>query len=1271
MKSKLKVYGLIFSLVVGIFEFSGCSSDSPGEELTPIEDTTTGSDVVVSDTTAPTAPVSVTSLAVNTEQIDLSWAPASDNVTSQVNLVYEICMATDADTCSNFSANYEQASSQNYTQNFSVTGLSSLSKYYFIVRTRDEAGNVSMPSPLVTAVTLSSITTATPVFEPAQGLYNASQTVVISTTTANAKICYTTDNTTPVCGISSCIVGSIYTSSVTLTSSQTLKAGSCAEGYLDSPVNTASYIIDTISPNTPSEGLTAAAVSVSQIDLFWGIASDNISPQSSLVYEICQSEVSGGCDTFVVSHEFFAGNSYWQTASINNLQPLTPYFFRVRTRDEAQNTSIPSNEALAVTLSEYFTGAPVFIPGSGIYGAAQSVEISSDTPGSLICYSADNTTPACGITGCVSGTPYHSAVYINTTAVLKASACAPGYLDSPVSTSHVIIDETPPNAPGSFTAAAFSTSRIDLSWGISTDNVSSQANLIYEICQSNTPVGCSVFTPTYEVSSGVSYTQTFSVSPLTSGTMYYFNVRTRDEAGNTSLPTAEISVSTLTHETTATPSFSSAAGIYNSPQTVAISSATPEAAICYTLDGSSPECKTGGCTTGQLYSSPVSVNLSLTLKASACAPDYLASPVHSGVYIIDSVNPSVTENLSAMAISADRIDLSWNAASDNETLQSSIVYEICRTTTSGGCDVFNADFTTTSGTLTFSAGSLSPLTQYYFVVRAKDQAGNTGNLSLEVSAETTETGTAAVPVYSPSPGLYNSTQWVSLTTMTPGAEICYTTNGATPVCDIDVCTTGELYAGSFEVASTTTIKAVTCAAGMLSSSVNAGSFTIDTTAPSMPVNFKAKRQFSDPSQVNFTWNASSDDLTPSGSLIYEICQSAVSGTCVDFTPVYTTAAGSVNYSASSINPIYVYYFIIRARDQAGNISPGSAQMAIPDGIPVSTIAGSYPSPQADFIDGLGLSSRFKNPRGITTDGTSLYIADSANHAIRKINISNGFVSVVAGAFPTATTGFADGTGTTVRFFLPNGITTDGTNLYVADTGNHAIRKIVISTGAVTTIAGAYPTATPGLTDGTGTAARFKQPNGIITDGTNLYVADSGNHAIRKIVISSGAVTTIAGACPSATLGFSDGTGTAARFRNPNGITTDGTSLYIADFNNHSIRRIVISTGVVTTLAGAYPTATPGFIDGTSTAARFSGPNGITSDGANLYVTENNNHAIRKIVISTGVVTTIAGAYPTATPGFLDEDGYRARFNSPYGILYTNEVLYITDMLNHAIRKSGF
>jgi hypothetical protein len=261
--------------------------------------------------------------------------------------------------------------------------------------------------------------------------------------------------------------------------------------------------------------------------------------------------------------------------------------------------------------------------------------------------------------------------------------------------------------------------------------------------------------------------------------------------------------------------------------------------------------------------------------------------------------------------------------------------------------------------------------------------------------------------------------------------------------------------------------------------------------------------------------------------------------------------------------------------------------------------------------------------------------------------------------------------------IPQGITTDGANLYVADSGNNTIRKVSLAFGNVTTLAGSA--GSPSSADGAGRAAGFSTPQGITTDGANLYVADSNNNTIRAIAIATGTVTTLAGS--SGTQGAADSApGVAPSFWNPQGITTDGASLYVTDSNNNTIRRIVIATGTVTTLAGTAGNpvpfslngswiygnySSPHPVNGTGAFSRFTGPYGITTDGRNLYVTDAAS-TVRKIVIATGVVTTLAGK--AGVFAFTDGPSLDARFWFPQGITTDGRYLYVADRLNNTIRK---
>jgi hypothetical protein len=274
--------------------------------------------------------------------------------------------------------------------------------------------------------------------------------------------------------------------------------------------------------------------------------------------------------------------------------------------------------------------------------------------------------------------------------------------------------------------------------------------------------------------------------------------------------------------------------------------------------------------------------------------------------------------------------------------------------------------------------------------------------------------------------------------------------------------------------------------------------------------------------------------------------------------------------------------------------------------------------ETGFDDGVGATARFDYPQGVARDGAgNLFVADSANFTIRKVVLTTGEVTTFAGS--PGQWGSSDGAGVAARFYSPQSIASDGAgNLFVTD--RRTIRKVVIATSEVTTLAGS--SGQDGRTDGVGAAARFYNPQGIASDRAgSLFVVEAG--AVRKVVVATGEVSTLVG--PPGQAGSSDGTGTAAGFGYLSGITADGAgNLYVADLDNHTIRKVVIATGEVTTLAGSPGQA--GSSDGTGGAARFSAPRGIASDGAgNLFVAESGNHTVRRVVLSTLQVTTVVGS----------------------------------------------
>ena len=321
---------------------------------------------------------------------------------------------------------------------------------------------------------------------------------------------------------------------------------------------------------------------------------------------------------------------------------------------------------------------------------------------------------------------------------------------------------------------------------------------------------------------------------------------------------------------------------------------------------------------------------------------------------------------------------------------------------------------------------------------------------------------------------------------------------------------------------------------------------------------------------------------------------------------------------------------------------------------VSTFAGSG---TAATIDGTGTSASFNAPVGLAIDSNSnLFVTEAASCVIRKVT-SQAVVTTLAGS---GSCGFADGTGTSASFNVPHTIAIDsGNNLIVPDSLNFRIRKITMA-GVVTTFAGS---GTSTLTDGTGTSASFRWPKGIAIDSFGFFYVSDYEYVIRKIS-SAGVVTTLAGT--DGVTGNADGTGTSAKFNRPFGVVADNAgSLYVADENNNSIRKITINSGVVSTYSGS-TASEAGNTDGTLSNARFSSPNGLVFDSSkNLFIVDRVNNKIRKIS-SDGNVTTIAG---TGTAGSTDGDGSIASFNNPkFIVIDKNGNLFLTESFNHKIRK---
>jgi DNA-binding beta-propeller fold protein YncE len=269
---------------------------------------------------------------------------------------------------------------------------------------------------------------------------------------------------------------------------------------------------------------------------------------------------------------------------------------------------------------------------------------------------------------------------------------------------------------------------------------------------------------------------------------------------------------------------------------------------------------------------------------------------------------------------------------------------------------------------------------------------------------------------------------------------------------------------------------------------------------------------------------------------------------------------------------------------------------------------------AQDLQGLQAQSgpRLDFPAGLATDGRAIYVANSRNNTVEAIDAATKSLRVVAGKLFQE--GSNDGVGDAARFNSPDGMTINGQDLYLCDTNNSDIRKITVS-GTVTTVAG---TANIGGTeDGIGSAAHFNLPTQIATDGTSLYVADSGNSAIRRITLADFKVMTIAG--QSGTAGKTEGGPKKSLLSGPRGVAVDKKAIYVADTGNDVIRKIDISSLETSTIAG---TGEEGDKDGPALQAQFNNPGAICTDGAFLYILDADNHSIRKMDLNANTVTKL-------------------------------------------------